>query len=731
MNALPVGPLQVADADQRQRYFDDFERWGFEIAYNAFQAVPYDDVVGALKDAYTGFVTEAHKRGYPACIQIQSTICAGDKVGLEEAQYDINNIPQKWGENGFYASFASEAWKDYLKRLITLFVRQYGFDYVVFEEAPSKVDISGSKDQFHAKYVADNPGVRYPDMREETTEYLLVQQAKAVVIEDFYKDLVAHAKSVGAKKAGVMPCSFIPTVENTPECAPNTSCNISRIARIPDLDFLVVKMQPDNILAENMRTDGEMTKSPMLSYIEVLAHALGKDVIAVSNPTNEQADGCPLIPLEFFTDATISSLAAAPCGFTRHWYGQNYGKDDAYMEVLCQAADAARRLGRPKSPVAFVFSYSGLRHADPLTCETVFSHYWALAKQMAFEAHIPMLTFHAETLDRDLMEHPEVQLLVFEEHFPLTMEQMLVIRNWWQSTERRAAIAFGSGAGYSADPNLPGLQPCAGSFPGILELIGIRQEEGMTITFDEPVVPNDVSRVRRSAFLSEGEPTKLHRVADARRIFGSRANILYELEVDDAKVPVVAEWRDRSTLAVFCGFGLSSETASMAEKAIYYALREVNAPTLMIDSCSDGVLWNINASDYVILSNVSGNEGHATGRPGRANFWDVREQRMLPDGIPDIRIAPHSFQLYRVVGRRSKFFDVQGALCLRRLTDGAGRAEIELLAGRKTVLVLRNSPKEIQVDGKACTISQEVVGGVYYVTLLQCHPGERIISLKW
>jgi hypothetical protein len=350
---------------------------------------------------------------------------------------------------------------------------------------------------------------------------------------------------------------------------------------------------------------------------------------------------------------------------------------------------------------------------------------------MAFKAHVPMLTFHAETLDRDLKEHPEVQLLIFEEHFPLTAEQMLVIRNWWQSTERRAAIAFGAGAGYSADPNLFGLQPCVGSFPGILELIGIRQEEGMSVAFDEPVELNDVSRVRRSAFLSDEEPTKVQRVANARRIFGSRANVLYELEVDDAKVPVVAEWRDRSTLAVFCGFGLSAETASMAEKAISYALKEVNAPALMVDSCSDGILWNINANNYLVLSNVSDDEGSAVGRPGRANFWDVREQRMLPDGDPDIRIAPHSFNLYRVVGRRSKFFDIQGALCLRRLIDGAGRAEIEILAGRKTVLVLRNSPKEIQVDGKSCTISQEVVGGAYYVTLLQCHPGERIISLKW
>ncbi|MEN6415989.1 MAG: hypothetical protein ABFD49_05590, partial [Armatimonadota bacterium] len=678
-----------------------------------------------------GFVTEAHKRGYPACIQIQSTICAGDKIGLEEAQYDIDNNPERWGTSGFFASFASEAWKDYLKKLTTLFVKQYGFDYVVFEEPMSKVDIPGTSDRFYTKFVAENPDIKYPEMCEESAEYLLVQNAKASVLEDFYTDLIDHAKSIGAKKAGVMPWFFIPTIENTPASTLNTSCNISRIARIPGLDFLVVRMQPDNIFADTMHTGDEMSRSPKLNYIEVLAHALGKDVIAVSNPTNEHVTDSPMIPFEFSRDTILSSLAAAPCGFTRHWYDQNYGKDDAYMDVLCQAADAARRLGRPKSPVAFVFSYSGTRHANPLTAETVFSHYWALAKRMAFDAHIPMLTFHADTLDQDLKEHPEVQVLVFEEHFPLSAEQMLVIRNWFQSTVRRAVIAFGAGTGFSADPELPGSQPCASAFPGILKLIGIRQEEGLTINFDEPVELNDISRVRRSAFLTDDEPTTVKRVADVRRIFGSRASVLYEIGIDESKVPVVAEWRDRSTLAIFCGFGLNSDTASMAEKAVSYALKEVNAPAMTIDSCSEGVLWNINASDYIILSNVSDEEGHAVGRPGRANFWDVREQKMLPDGDPQIKIAPHSFNLYRLVGRRSKFLDVQGASCLRRLTDGAGRAEIELLAGKKTVLVLRNSPKEIQVDGKACTISQEVIDGIYYVTLLQCHPGERFISLRW
>lgn len=733
MNALPTGPQQVIDSDSRMRYFDDMERWGFDIAYNAFYAFSYEDVVGKFKEVYTEFVNEAHRRGYPACIQIQSTVCAGDKVGIEEAQYNLSNEPERWGGNGFFASFASDAWKTYLKDLTTIFVKDYGFDYVVFEEPMFRVDIPGTKDPFYNRFTKEYPDVEYPTSRKESTEYLLVQKYKSNILTDFYRDLVSHAKSVGAQKVGVMPWFFVPTIENTPEGTLNPSCDINQIARISGLDLLVARMQPDNIYVGTMHTGDSMQKSPKLYYAEVMAHALGKDLIAVNNPTDEHTDypACPLIPLDFYRQATLSALAAAPGGFTRHWYGQNYGKDTAHMEVLTEAAKSATRLGQPQSPVAFVFSYSGTRHAEPYTYETVFSFYWELARQMAFEAHVPMLMFHAETLDDDMARHPEVQVLVFEEHFPLTIEQIMAVSRWLQLEGKRAVMAFGSGWGFSPDVEQPGKQPCVAAFPGVFELIGLRQEDKPQFVADQPVEINDVARVRRSAFLEQESMPKVDKIANVRRVFGSRANVLYEAEIGDVKIPVVAEWRDRKTLAVFCGFGISKDTAKAAEEAIRYALREVDAPKSIIDSCSEGVLWNINQNGYLIMSNISDSEGEGTGRPGRANFWDCREQKMLPNGDPHVKIDPNSFKMYRVVGRRSKFLDILGVSYLRNLIDGAGRAEMDILAGKKTVLVLRASPKEIYVDGKSSTVSQEVVDDVYYVTLNQCPPGERKLTLKW
>ncbi|MCX8052725.1 MAG: hypothetical protein N3B12_02870, partial [Armatimonadetes bacterium] len=213
--------------------------------------------------------------------------------------------------------------------------------------------------------------------------------------------------------------------------------------------------------------------------------------------------------------------------------------------------------------------------------------------------------------------------------------------------------------------------------------------------------------------------------------FGSRATVLYEAKVGDITVPVVTEYRDRTTLAIFCGFGLSHDTAEAAARAISFALSESAAPSPVVGSCSEGVLWNHNELGYLIVVNTSDQPGYADINVGRLSLWDCLKQKALPRDQTRVILEPHSFGFYRMFMRRSKFIDVLGASALRKVTDGAGRADIDLLAGRKTVLVLRSSPKEIRVDGKYCTITQEIRNGAYHVTLQQCPPGEHTILLRW
>jgi len=725
MNVLPVEPRQVRDEESRSNYFDDLERTGFDVACSVHDAHIFDDVVGSLRGSYEGFASEARRRGFPACIKMQSTICAGDRVGIAEAQYDADNEPVRVGETGFLASFASREWRGYLKELVSIFVRDYGYEWVIFSEPVNAVDIPGKSDRFREFFAERRPDVTYPEQRGETAEYLTLQGARADIVVDFFTDMVAHAKSVGAQRIGLMPRGFTPTAAGTPPDTLNPACDIGAVARIEGLDFLVTSMGADSVFDGSARTGDELSGSPKLLYTEVLAHAQGKDVIASAETSPKSKSGLS-IPAEFERDSLLSSLAAAPCGFSRYW---TEGDDNA---LAIEAASFAGRLGNPVSPIAFVFSCTGTRHAQPYDYGRTFGFYWALVRKLALEARVPLLTFHANTLGQNLTEHPEVQVLVFEEHFPLVLEQMIVVRKWWQGPLKKAVVAFGAGRAYSADPEAPGEQPCSSACPGVLEVIGLSQEE------DEPqyeqaggVRLRDVSRVRRSAFLGDDLLLPVEKVANVRRVFGSRAHVIYETEKDDQKIPVVAEWRDRATVALFCGFGLSEATSSAARKAIEYVLREVDNPVGLVDKCSQGLIWSVNTNDYITISNLSNEDGSALVHTGRAHLWDCREGRLIENGEVPVSIPANSFRVFRVIGRRCKFMDILGVMCLRKLIDGAGRAEISILAGRKTTLVLRTSPKEIVVDGKSSTITQEVIDGVYHVTPHMCPPGERHISLRW
>ena len=56
---------------------------------------------------------------------------------------------------------------------------------------------------------------------------------------------------------------------------------------------------------------------------------------------------------------------------------------------------------------------------------------------------------------------------------------------------------------------------------------------------------------------------------------------------------------------------------------------------------------------------------------------------------------------------------------------------MELVAGKRTALILTKLPKEITVDGRASAMTEEVINGLHYVTIQQCPPGERHVAVKW
>lgn len=723
MNLLTAKPEAVADQNGLGTYFDQLEQYGLDVACISFCALSHDKLIGPYKDIYSGFNDEAQKINRLACISINTSISAGDKVDISQAQYDSKNNPLLH-PLGFYASFASGAWLDYIKSIIVFFIGELGYPMVVFDGIEYRVDIPGTSDVFREEFAARRGSLTYPAAKEESTSYLAVQQTKANLLKDFCSQIAACAKSAGAQNVGIALCGFLPEKESASECAPYSGCDGLLLSRLADVDFVVFKTPPHLLHADYLRINTQ-EDAPQAVFSRVLAFSSGKSTIAFGGCDSLKES---MTAAELDEDIIIRSINAAvaanSCGFCLPIpvLGIN--------ESLCTTAEYTSRLGKPFSPVAFVFSCSGARHAPPNSYELVLDSYRMFVERMAFEAKIPVLTFHAETLEQDLAAHPEVRVLVFDEHFPLSAEQMTVIREWWEDNGKRAAIAFGLGQGFSANVEEPGLQPSGRAYPGMLELIGLKQEEPV-IEFDQPAPLIEVSRVRKSAFLAAAEPVLVDAVAGMRRVFGSRANLLYEVECGANRVPVVAEWRDRLTLALFCGFGLSRSTVDMAIKAVGYALKETDVPQPIMSSLSEDMIWCCNRHNYIVLANLSDHESSAVGNPGRAGFWDCRERRMLDDGSPEIKVAPNSIRVLRMVGRRSKFLDVVGCLCLKSLLDGAGRAEIDLITGRKTTFILRSSPREILVDGKSSAITQEVIDGVYYVTLQQCSSGNHRISLRW
>ena len=733
MNALPVGGERLGDSQIRERYFQDLSRYGFDVAYTAYYAQRYEDVVGRLKQGYVAFAEDARRLGHPVCVQIQSTVCHAGEMDIAEAQYRLDNTPDVRPDGAFFASFASEKWREYLKKVTQTFVQDFGYDWVVFEEPMYRVDIPGTNDRFHALFRERFPDVGYPTERGETSDYLRLQRLKADVLVEFYADLTAYARGIGAAKVGIMPWFFTPTVENTPEGTLNTSCDIGRILAIDGLDFLVVRMQPDNIYADTMRTGEDMRQSPLLYYSEVLAHASSKPLMAVSNPVDEHTNypELPLISLEFFKKSLLASMAAGPNGMTRHWYGQRYGEDAPHLEFMSGVNQHVNRLGSPTSQVGFLFSHRGGRHAAPYTYETVWPFYWKLARHLLFERKMPIRTLYADALANSLEDNPDLRLLIMEEHFPLSIAQAQVLKQWWTSGPGRAVAIFGAGLGYSADEDRPGESSLAHVFPDILHTVGVRPlAKPQATAVGGKARLKYVGRVMRSSFLPDGLEIDVDKIANVERVFGSRSVVLY---VDEAtEIPIVVQHNIGDTFGVFCGFGLSESTVSVAGSVIHYLLRRLGAASMNVTSGAPGVLWSGTKTGYVVVTNAS--EERASFRLWNRNglVWDVVNRRLLPEeSYSELEIEPLSFNLYRYVGKRSKLYDAAGAVYLKSIVDGAGRADVAAFTSRSISFIARVPPERVTVDGRTTPFSEAEISGASEITLSGLETGEHVFTIWW
>jgi len=715
MNVLPTSPENVKTSEDLDQYFRDLKRWNFEVAYNAFYAFPMKTTRKVYAPRYREFVRRAHDLGIPACVQIQSTIAHLDDVPISEAQYYADNTPHTYehfpghGRKFFFASFASVAWRGFLERL-THFFRECGFDWVVFEEPMVRVDVPGRRDRFYSIFSSRYPHAPYPTRQDETASYLLVQRCKREVLIDFYDALSRHAKTLGFEQVGIMPWFFAPTHENTPYESWNPCCDLGRLTHLKAMDFVVVRMQPDNVHAQAMiAATGESL--PRLGYLEVLAHARGKPLIAVNNPTDEHRrfndTSDTLLPYEFFARYTLSAFAAAPAGMTRHWYTKDYGRDERHMDLIARLNPFYGRLGRVAAPVAFVMSDEGMSHALPRPWREAWRTYWNFARPLLFNDGVPFLTLSAGTLAQTLKSLPQIRFIVLSEYFPISQDEVEFLRKWLAKSSSRRLIYFGSRNGYRHEHgtlyadfrNLP---------PEQVELFGLSSRVPLTTALNDAALRLDFAGSDPAdAFLgatvvvpSEGGYA---RPRDASWLPGATTEILYRA-ADENKTPLI--WRSRIEKrgeAIFVGLSLdgSGEVFPLSKFLRAAAGSKLRRPILA--DFSHGLLWNTTSNGYMVVSNPSPEPQSFKLRAGKWAWWDSRERKIVNSSAPQTMPAL-DFCVLRRLNHNDLFVDVEGALLLEKIVQKGRRLILRGRFAPMTRLWLRDAPKAIKVGAEGLTL---------------------------
>lgn len=758
MNILPTHPKYCGE-----RYFADMERLRCDVAYTAYYAQTKRDVFeGKTGARYREFVARSHERGLPACIQVQSTLANLVDLDLAEAQRAVENTPCVFQASNVsdeyvcFASFASEAWKRLLMQFTEFFIQEAGFDWIVFEEPMFAVDIPGTEDRFYEVFRRRWPEAPYPARHEETPSYVKVQQLKKEVLADFYRALLDHAKAAGAKRRGLMPWFFTPIYENTPYETLDTACDLGRLIHLESLDFVVVRMQPDNIYSEATAPVPTRDAGPRLYYTEVMAHSLGKPVICVNNAINEHRAWFEFdaIPLEFFQSATLSAVAAAPEGMSHHWYvPRDLPHIEEHWALLARTNDALRRLGRPQTPVAFVYSCRGACHAAPFRPADVFERYWAFARRMVLErgpltpagermapaGGLPFKVFYADTLAASLARNPDVRLLVLDEYHPLTEEETALLERWLAEApagEPRAVLAFLSGYGYSADPERAGDAELHEAWPGLLRLCGFDPARRA-----RPRILNRSRRIlRRGAGAGLPPPMNqdfsayVYRALEAAAAPGTE--ILLEIEREG--LPYLTRARRGAAgggAFAFCA-GLWDRTEPPITPLVRWILGEIGARPVEAAPGPD-TLWNHTANGYLIATNPGARDSYIDLSDPGARYWDVAAGRWL--ATTRAVVAARDFRLFRRVVDGQRALDARGA-ALRRLEDpprgAVSRIELDS-RGAPVELILLASPQRILAEtaaGQAALpFEGEWMGEPENVIRIRLNPpaGETTLRLEW
>lgn len=724
MNCLPVGPHTLDTPEKMKRYFDDLRRWNFDVPYNAFYAHPMRLVLGQWKPIHIEFAKRAKDLGLPPCIQIQSTVALAEDVPVEgNAQYYHDDTPDvretlSGQPVDFFASFASRAWRDFLKNLISIF-SEYGYEWLVLEEPMLRTEIPGKKDPMYKLFCERYPARSYPLHLCDSEEYYLLQRLKRDVLVDFFAELLRHARAAGFKMIGCMPWFFTPTYENTPAETWNSCCDQARLALLEEMDFIVVRMQPDNLFAEvTIADDGEAL--PRQVYVETMAHHFGKPIVVVNNPTNEHlkiADQETLIPYEFFAPYTLAAAAASPNGMTRHWYGQDYGADLHQMELMTRVNEILPRLSTPLSPYAVVFSYAGVERILPRGWRQIWKHFFFLTRQMVFSQGIPIHTLFAESIKQQLQNCAEIKCIFLMPFFPIPPAEVEYLRKWVASAPDRWLVFIGAHNGVTWDisfrQSAPQLRPNE-----VVDLFGVDPRVQVK------VMP--FSDCLRLAFTGDsdkdsfwGEKCTIQCAGFSR--FGFKADDLKDIKIlytteDGAPVVFEKSYGEKCGKALLIGCGLDgvSEDFPLHGLLAYLNVKwelwnGETLPALPITSKAPNlILWNLSRTGYLVVANQDKIRGEfRINLPAdKWQLWDVTKKNFFAPNRK-FKIDGYSLRCFRLVQIENSLLDINGQIYLDTMTEAQASIEIRGYFNPQLTIISRKEIANIYQGGEELPFVQK------------------------
>lgn len=470
---------------------------------------------------------------------------------------------------------------------------------------------------------------------------------------------------------------------------------------------------------------------PCLSFAEVLSAAAGKPIVVVTQGAqlgNWPANGA--ISPETLSKSTLAAITAAPNGIVAGWEEMN--AEPKHHSLITTAAEVLPRMVHQRSPLGFIYSGSSTVHADTTSDSSVWSHYWPLMRRMLVDVRRPVLTLTADALQEQIALNPQLRMAILDEHFPLTRSQVRTLLDWWQEQPGRSLVVFGSGLGRSADPNVPGPVSIEESFPGLLEQIGVKIQNPPSVDLGPDGALTMMLRGSKQVALPEdGTTVRTSAIANVHRIFGSGCSVLY---TDTNGQPIITRWRTGDTVAYFCGVGSSHDTAQLLTSVIRQAaISTFRPPVPPVISSTGHYLWNGTTHGYLIVGNCCSEQASVTVARRPYAYWDVLERRLEREESIDLVIPPDSLKVIRWIPKTAKLYDIAGAISIKSISAGAGRAEVVLRPGPNTQFIVRSVPKRLLIDGVQSNDRTFENCGPDHCTITLTKPlaGEHTFTLIW